>query len=201
MRWRRAALFAAIVIAHVVAVRLLPIGRTAPPETPVQEVWLAAPLLREPAARAVMRPRPAGRGASAAYRSQPVAPRPVPHPPNQSPAVPSIDWTREAAIAADDRFSRDAQASHQAAALSRSMLSAGPAAVAPSASSFPWDHSHTHRFEPTPQGLIVNLSDRCALLLNPLALIGGCRIGALPVHADLFAHMDQALEQREAVGH
>lgn len=200
MRWRRATLFAAIVIAHVVVVRLLPIGRATLPEPPVQEVWLTAPQLREPAARPVVRAQPAGRGtgAGAAFRSQPVPPFPVPRPPNPSPAAPAIDWGKEAAIAADDRLRLDAQASRQAAALSRWKLNALPTAVAPAASAFPWDHAHTHRFEPTPQGLLVNLSDRCVLLINPLALLGGCRLGALPVHADLFAHMDAALARREA---
>jgi hypothetical protein len=202
MRWRRATLFAAIVIAHVVVVRLLPIGGATLPETPVQEVWLTAPQRREPAARPVLRAHPAGRGtgARAAFRSQPVPPFPVPLPPTPSSAAPAIDWGKEAAIAADDRLQLDAQASRQAAALSRWKLNALPAAVAP-ASAFPWDHARTHRFEPTPQGLLVNLSDRCVLLINPLALLGGCRLGALPVHGDLFAHMDAALARREAVGH
>jgi hypothetical protein len=203
MRWRRATLFAAIVIAHIVVVRLLPIGRATLPEPPVQEVSLTAPQSREPAARPVVRAHPAehGTGVSAAFRSQPLPPFPVPGPPKPGPAAPAIDWGQEAAIAADDRLQRDAQAARQLAALSRWKLNALPAPVAPAASAFPWDHARTHRFEPTPQGLLVNLSDRCVLLINPLAVLGGCRLGALPVHADLFAHMDAALELREAAAH
>ena len=82
MRWRRATLFAAIVIAHVVVVRLLPIGRATLPEPPVQEVWLTAPQLREPAARPMVRAQPAGRGTARRSRfplaAGPALPRSTP---------------------------------------------------------------------------------------------------------------------------
>jgi hypothetical protein len=64
-----------------------------------------------------------------------------------------------------------------------------PSPAVPQGPQFGWDRAHTHRFETTPQGLLVMLNDRCGIIINPLGAAGGCALGHLPVRGDLFDHM------------
>jgi hypothetical protein len=57
---------------------------------------------------------------------------------------------------------------------------------------FGWDYARTHRVESLPDGgLLVNLSDRCSLIIRFPMLLGGCKIGRIESRADLFAHMGE----------
>lgn len=52
-----------------------------------------------------------------------------------------------------------------------------------------WDYAATHRIEELPQGgTVINLNDRCVLLINPFPLFG-CAIGHIPAKGDLFKHL------------
>jgi hypothetical protein len=87
----------------------------------------------------------------------------------------AIDWAKEAErVAADPGLN----------------IGAAPAPAA--RPRFAWDYAHTHRFESLPDGgLLVNLSDRCSLIVRFPILLGGCRIGKLESRTDLFAHMHE----------
>ena len=53
-------------------------------------------------------------------------------------------------------------------------------AAGPTVPRFGWDYARTHRVEPLPEGgLLINLSDRCAVVLYVLP-IPVCRIGRIP---------------------
>ena len=54
---------------------------------------------------------------------------------------------------------------------------------------FRWDYAATHRLQTTPFGLVININDRCEIIIT-LGIFGGCAIGHIPVYGDLFAHMD-----------
>jgi hypothetical protein len=62
-------------------------------------------------------------------------------------------------------------------------------AAGPTVPRFGWDYARTHRVEPLPEGgLLINLSDRCAVVLYVLP-IPVCRIGRIPPDGGLFDHM------------
>ncbi|HEV2701644.1 MAG TPA: hypothetical protein VGV09_08445 [Steroidobacteraceae bacterium] len=113
----------------------------------------------------------------------------------------SIDWAREAEIAAADRLSMDLETSRQGAALSRWRQKVMPAARQAAKSTFAWDPSRTQRVVTTIPGLVVNLSDRCALLISVMAIMGGCKVGQMPIHGDLFAHMSDVPMLGDAANH
>ncbi|HXS27339.1 MAG TPA: hypothetical protein VN730_06730 [Steroidobacteraceae bacterium] len=102
---------------------------------------------------------------------------------------PWIDWEKEADSAVAEGAERDAEAARRASALSRwrEHVMPGPAPRPPE---FRWDYAATHRFVPTISGLVINITDRCVILVNPFAVVPGCAIGHIPVYGDLFAHMD-----------
>lgn len=63
---------------------------------------------------------------------------------------------------------------------------AGPVA----APEFGWDYARTHRVEALPEGgMLLNLSDRCALVIYGFLIIPGCRIGRIPANGHLFERM------------
>ncbi len=94
----------------------------------------------------------------------------------------TIDWAKEGERVAADQSARQFEADAQA------RRRAGPAP--PARQPFRWDYAHTHRVESLPGGgLIVNVSDRCALVLKFPVLFGGCKIGKIESHDDLFAYM------------
>ncbi len=112
-------------------------------------------------------------------------------PPDQAPiSPPPTDWAQEAEIVREHRLQEDADAARRDGVLSRWKAGALPSAAAPSTPPFRWDSSHIKPLEPTRQGLVVHLNERCVLVISPLSLIGGCKIGDIPVHGDLFDHMD-----------
>lgn len=62
-------------------------------------------------------------------------------------------------------------------------------APTPTAQPFGWDYASTHRVQPLPEGgLLINLNDRCAVVLYLLP-IPVCKIGHIPVDGSLFDHL------------
>lgn len=106
-------------------------------------------------------------------------------------SVASINWAKEAQIAADNSVRQDAETSRQAVALSRWRSRVMPSPSVPEAPQFRWDYARTHRLESSALGLNINLNDRCSLLISlyMMAIMGGCKIGELPAHGDLFMQM------------
>jgi hypothetical protein len=104
----------------------------------------------------------------------------------------AIDWAKEAERAAAHRIEADEEAGRRTSALSPRR---GPRLGAPEAPAalpqFGWDHAHIHRVEPIPDGgLVVNLNDRCAIVVEFPFLLPGCKIGKIRSRGDLFTHMN-----------
>jgi hypothetical protein len=218
MRWQRVVLFAAIVVAHVLAVLFFPAGLV-PHDTPEQPITFATLLVPQPIEPQTSRPKQQ-RQAAATTSKRPAATMRATRSAEtnqtnqdavafndvQSDAAsntgPPIDWAKEAQIAADDRVRLDAETAPKAAALSQWRLHVMPSPNVPGGSKFRWDYARTHRLEATALGLNINLNDRCSLLISlyMMAIMGGCKIGELPVHGDLFMHMKDDPESSAPAG-
>jgi hypothetical protein len=199
MRWRRAILFSVIVAAHVLIVWLFPIER-AQREPPEQEISLTTLLSPEPvrerssladSRKASGASHPVERSARIKRSTQIVPPvSPIdsstavlaePPPVGEPSSAPAfVDWAKEAQVVADERARSDADNSRKHYVT--------PAPIAPT---FPWDYAATHRIESSARGLIVNLNDRCSLLisLSIMAVMTGCKLGDLPANGNLLMHM------------
>ncbi len=207
MRWQRVVLFAAIVVAHVLAVRFFPAG-LAPHDAPEQQISFATLMVPEPiepqssrpkqqraaAATSTRRPAPPMRAAGSTetqHANQDAVAADDVQADEAAHSAASIDWAREAQIAADNRVRLDAETARKAGVLSQWRSRVMPSPNVPAGSKFRWDYARTHRLESTALGLTINLSDRCSLLISlyMMAIMGGCKIGELPVHGDLFLHM------------
>jgi hypothetical protein len=138
---------------------------------------------------------PANRGAGSSKELQ------VDQEPNT--ALSSIDWVQEAASAAADSLTRDAELSRQASSLTQWQSHVMPSANTRTAPEFSWDYAQTHRLESSTQGLVINLNDRCSILTSVylMAVRGGCKLGELPVQGDLLVHMKDDREPREQAHH
>lgn len=115
----------------------------------------------------------------------PAAARPMTLPPAATPAPasgPAIDWQQ--ALRREVRTRDLAPPSGKL----EFGLPRSPAATAP-APRFGWDYASTHRVQQLPEGgLLINLNDRCAVVLYVLP-IPVCRIGHIPVNGGLFDHL------------
>jgi hypothetical protein len=112
---------------------------------------------------------------------QPAAPPKTPVPSQQETTPPvAVDWAKEA-----ERVAADSTAAEGA--------NIGAAQAPVRRPQFAWDYAQTHRLESLPDGgLLLNLSDRCSIVLKFPMLLGGCRIGKIESRGDLFAHMHDA---------
>jgi hypothetical protein len=99
---------------------------------------------------------------------------------------PGVDWNAELERAGKDSLPEPAPARRDFGFPHRSP----PAAAMPP--EFGWDYAATHRVESLPGGgLLINLNDRCVLLLAPLPF-AMCGIGTQPANGELFEHMRDA---------
>ncbi len=113
-----------------------------------------------------------------------------PPPPSQSESTApvAVDWASEAQVAAAHQIEAEDAARRAGTALApdRYRLETPPVA----APRFDWDYAATHRIESLPGGgLVINLSDRCAITIVYLTILGGCKIGEIEARGDLFSHM------------
>jgi hypothetical protein len=121
--------------------------------------------------------------------SVPKLAQPAPPPSNPS----EIDWAEEARSTAIQEVQREEQERRRSEALAppKSALFGPKAAPAPS---FHWYRANTRRFEPLRNGgMLINLSDNCALIIFPFPLLG-CTLEKVPARGDLFDHMRDAPE-------
>jgi hypothetical protein len=190
----RLLVFAAILGAHVLAVRFFPAvepGRhgATREESPLIVLFLPAPAIPQSAGGAVSRPggvrrtRPAQAAPSSAEHS----PRPAARRVARSNSI-TVDWGKEAEAVAAHRLAAEEEEQRRAGALSQWKASVVPAPVTPRESQFAWDTARTRRFEPIPAGLLVHLGERCVLVIS-LMLMPACKLGSLASHGDLFEHM------------
>jgi hypothetical protein len=102
-------------------------------------------------------------------------------PPSVPPRVPLIDWKAEAQRAA-------ASVSTESSPYESFDPSERPAPE-PKQKPFGWDPTQTQKVEALPQGgILIRLSDNCALVLAPLPM-GGCGIGKRKARGDLLEGM------------
>lgn len=207
IKWQRIVIFIAIVIAHVLVMRLFPIGRDLRrglTETDIALASLLAPAAPHERAKLPLTiptvPRVARLRLPPPIDMAPVHPQ---QPSQGDTPPPLIDWSKEAEIAAADGVKMNLEASRQGAALSRWRKNVMPAPREAPSSTFAWDPAHLHRVESTTQGLIVHLNDRCSVLISLtfMAIIGGCKLGHLPVHDDLFSHMSDVPSLGDTADH
>ena len=112
--------------------------------------------------------------------------------PIQSSAPVAIDWAKEAERAAARQIDADEAAARRAGALSaHDKAPSSLAPLPPAGPQFGWSHAATHRLESFPGGIILNLTDRCAIVFAVM-LIPVCKVGDMEPRGDLFEHMDDA---------
>jgi hypothetical protein len=100
---------------------------------------------------------------------------------------PNVDWNAELQRAGKDHSLREPDP-----ALRDFGFPHRPAPAAAKSREFGWDYAATHRVESLPEGgLLINLNDRCVLLLAPLPF-AFCGIGTKKANGDLFEHMQDA---------
>ena len=222
-RGRRASVAVVVIAGHLtlwVVLRNDSAPATAPPAP--QWVSILLPLERAPLPRQLAaRERPAlshPRGASRrVHSSREAAAGPATQlgaPPGGAPpgdaqpggAAPesSHDWYGDLPAIAQDQIAADAARRRADEWLSRGadpethplMHAFQPLYPGPK-STFGWDHVHTRRIEPIAGGgLLVWLTQRCAVAYYVLLVIPGCAIGHLEANGGLFQdmHLDERID-------
>jgi hypothetical protein len=110
-------------------------------------------------------------------------------PPDETGANPNVDWNAELERAGKDNSLREPGLARRDFGFPHR---SAPAAAKPP--DFGWDYAATHRVESLPGGgLLINLNDRCVLLLAPLPF-AVCGIGTKPANGELFEHMRNAAD-------
>ena len=204
----RTATFVVVVALHAVFFFLfalrMPLRRFATPEAPSIAVFITP-------AESILRPQPERHAESSMaprtvhpIRSRPRAPAALKSPSaavQAEPATasgaitptPTPDWWQEAQIAADHEIEAQARMAHKHSPLAPHDFSrATPRTSEQTQPKFAWNHAAIHRVEELPTGgLLFNINERCALVwvLFPLPV---CKLGKIPVRADLFDHMEDA---------
>jgi hypothetical protein len=136
-----------------------------------------------------------------ARAARPAAPKP-PAPANPAPEpesssitpTPAPDWRAEARIAANDELEAEERKRQSLFALAPHDFSGvRPGSSDDSKPRFGWNHARTHRVEElSGGGLLININDRCAMVLVFIFPFPGCKIGKISARSDLFDHMQDA---------
>lgn len=196
-RLARLVAFTAILGVHVLGVLYFPTLRRPFSHTPGDEfsttVAFLEPTQPQQSAQTATLHAPSPPKRERARESvQATAPLKTPEATGQENTAPiAIDWAKEAERAAAHRIEADEEAALRASPLSpRRGPSVGAPEARPATPQFGWDHAHIHRVEPIPGGgLVVNLNDRCAIVVKFPFLLPGCKIGKMESRGDLFTHM------------
>jgi len=148
-----------------------------------------------PSAEEFAPPSPTVRRSAPPVRTAPITPQSEPQtnePPSDSPR---IDWAREAELSASRQLQKDEEAQRLAAPFSHDFSAQRPLHPA---RQFRWSRAHTNRVQPLEAGgTLIWLNERCALVFAG-AVIPVCAIGKIPVHGDLFEHMNDPPALAEA---
>lgn len=212
---RRAVVFIGVAALHAALVWLLwsaaPVLRVENSTTNLQVVNILGPA--DGGGGATASPAAAGRGgAPQPGKARPAGPRDVapgaadvltasasPTAPAGSTAPPSptaqagqsapgiqapVDWYAE--------LERTGRAAANSAPAARSFGFPVQPPAPPKHADFGWSHARTHRVESVPGGgLLINLSDRCILVLNPFPF-PICGIGNIAAKGDLFRNLQDS---------
>jgi hypothetical protein len=161
--------------------------RRATAESFVTHVFFLTEVQRSAEEPAAPSPTRTARSSTSPVRTAPITLPPEP-PTNRSlPEPPRIDWAREAEISASRQLEKDERAKRLAAPFSHDFSAETPTHRTPE---FRWSRAHTQRIEPLENGgTLIRINDRCAVVLAGM-LFPVCAIGKIPVHDDLFEHMN-----------
>ncbi len=109
--------------------------------------------------------------------------------------IPNVDWNAELERAGEENSPHDLGAARRDFGFPHH---AAPATAKPP--EFGWDYARTHRAESLPEGgLLINLNDRCVLLLAPLPF-PVCGFGTKEANGKLFEHMRDAAAASDPAG-
>jgi hypothetical protein len=204
----RAAVFLVVLAIHVALFFVFAVFRNLTPRSSAQPpstvVFFVPPTAHStPGQVAVPHPNTPG---TAAVRPRPVPQQPAavpdspllpaPEPDSNAITEPTVpDWRQELQVAANNQLESAERKRQQPSPLSPHDFSR----VMPGSTDSPrqdpiWNYAATHRVEELPfGGLVININDRCAMILAPLPF-GGCRIGKIPARGNLFDHMKDTPE-------
>ncbi len=196
----RTATFVVVLAFHVLLFFLIATLRS--PSRPVREAeapttvtFLPEP---EPESTPAPQPEPPREPPVTTRTARPAAPRaparanPPPEPESSSiTPTPSPDWRAEAQIAANDELEAEARERQQPSPLAPHDFSGvKPGSTDDSKPQFGWNHARTHRVEElSGGGLLININDRCAVVVMLIFPFPACKIGKMPARGDLFEHM------------
>jgi hypothetical protein len=189
----RLGVFAAVAAGHAALFMVLATMHLT--ATPTAELETSMILFALPANEAPPQPAPAHREISRA--TQPTRPPAASAQPREkaperteSQAPVAIDWAQEAERAAARQVDEDEAAARKAAALfAHKKPPSSLVLPPPPPPQFGWSHAATHRLESFPGGVILNLTDRCAIVFS-IMLIPVCKMGVMEPRGDLFEHMN-----------
>lgn len=197
----RAATFVVVLAVHALLFYLFaalrsPSRPSGEAEAPTTLTFLPEPELT-PAPQPERPPKPpvSARAAQPAAPKTPARINPAPEPESSSiTPTPPPDWRAEARIAANNELETEERRRQQPSPLAPHDFSAvRPGSTDYSKPQFGWSHARTHRVEELPGGgLLVNINDRCAVVLMFIFPFPACKIGKMPVRSDLFDHMRDA---------
>jgi len=164
------------------------IAPTAPPGSMPLQVLILQTAKRPRSATSPVKRRPQLPRQQAARRREAPSPAEIAAPINLPQAVhsaphPPIDWQQAM------RGEVEAEESRSGGKKLQFGFPRAPAAAPAAPAEFGWDYAHTHRVEELPEGgLLINLTDRCALVAYVM-LIPVCKIGSMPPNGQLFDHI------------
>jgi hypothetical protein len=197
----RTATFVVVIAIHVVFLFLFaahrspsrPIGEA---EAPTTLTFLPEPeLTRVPDPGHLPKPPGTVRAARPSAPRAPAAVKPAPEPESSSITPTSApDWRAEAKIAANDAITAEERKRQNPSPLAPHDFSGvRPGSTDYTKPQFGWNHARTHRVEElSGGGLLININDRCAVVLLFIFPFPACKIGKMPARSDLFDHMKDA---------
>jgi hypothetical protein len=187
----RLVIFMALLGVHGLAVFLLAIQRNAGSHTPDDGFSTTVFFVDRSEPRKPARPMTLRAPSPAKPVAKQETPEGAPEPETPATAPVAIDWAKEAERAAAHSIEAEEEARRRASGLIPGRgPNIGTAVARHAPHEFGWDHAHIHRVEQIPDGgLIVNLNDRCAIVIRFPMLLGGCKLGKIEARGDLFSHM------------
>jgi hypothetical protein len=199
----RTATFVVVLVIHGLLFFLF--AKLRSPSRPVREAEVPTTVIflpeSEPESTPAPQPERQPKPPVSVRAARPAAPRtptranPPPEPESSSiTPTPSPDWRAQAQIAANDELEAEARKRQQPSRLAPHDFSGvRPGSTDDSKPKFGWNHARTHRVEElSGGGLLVNINDRCAVVVIYFFALPACKIGKMPARGDLFEHMQEA---------
>jgi hypothetical protein len=113
-----------------------------------------------------------------------------PQPEPDSAITPAPDWRAEAGIAANNVLEAERRKHANPSVLEPHDFSgATPGSTDLSKPKFGWSHASTQRVQVVPGGVVLNVTDRCAIGLLFLVPLIGCQVGHIEPQGNLFEHL------------